>query len=48
MLSEFAKAVLKTHNISEEDVDDVSDTLVITFKDGTKHQICEVWSRKRP
>lgn len=45
MLSEFAKAVLKTHNINEEDVDEVSDNLVVTFKDGTKHQIVECWSR---
>lgn len=45
MLTEFAKAVLKTHNINEEDVDEVADNLVVTFKDGTKHQIVECWSR---
>ena len=48
MLSEFAKAVLKTHNINEDEVDEVSDNLVVTFKDGTKQQIVECWSRKRP
>ena len=48
MITDFAKAVLKNHNIDEEDVEDVSDSLVITFKDGTKHQIVECWSRKRP
>lgn len=45
MLSEFAEAVLKNHKISEEDVAEVSSDLVITFKDGTKQQVCEVWSR---
>ena len=45
MLSEFAQAVLKNHKINEEDVESVDNNLVITFKDGTKQQICEVWSR---
>lgn len=48
MLSEFAQAVLKNHKINEEDVESVDNSLVVTFKDGSKHQICEVWSRKRP
>lgn len=45
MLSEFAQNVLKNHRINEEDVESVNNDLVITFKDGTKQQICEVWSR---
>ena len=45
MLSEFAEAVLKNHKIDPELVDSVDNSLVITFKDGTKHQVCEVWSR---
>lgn len=45
MLSEFALSVLKSHKINEEDVDSVNNDLVITFKDGTRQQICEVWSR---
>ncbi len=45
MLSEYAQSVLKSHNIDVEDVDDVSDTFVVTFKDGTRHQIVECWSR---
>lgn len=45
MLSEFAQAVLKNHKINEEDVESVDNSLVVTFKDGTKQQICEVWSR---
>ena len=48
MITDFAKAVLKNHNINEEDVDEMSDSFVVTFKDGTKHQIVECWSRKRP
>lgn len=45
MLSEFAQAVLKNHKINEEDVESVDNSLIVTFKDGSKHQICEVWSR---
>lgn len=45
MLSEFAQAVLKNHKINEEDVESVDNSLVVTFKDGSKQQICEVWSR---
>ena len=45
MLSEFAQAVLKNHKINEEDVESVDNSLIVTFKDGTKQQICEVWSR---
>ena len=47
MLSEFAQAVLKNHKINEEDVESVDNSLVVTFKDGSKQQICEVWSRVR-
>lgn len=45
MLSEFAKGVLKNHRINEEDVESVDNNLVVTFKDGSQQQICEVWSR---
>lgn len=45
MLSEFAKAVLKNNRIPEDDVDQVDSNLVVTFRDGSQQQICEVWSR---
>lgn len=45
MLSEFAQNVLKNNKIDEKDVESVDNNLVITFKDGTKQQIVECWSR---
>lgn len=45
MLSEFAKAVLKNNRINEDDVDNVDVNMVVTYKDGSQHQLCEVWSR---
>lgn len=48
MLSEWAQGVLKANRIDPDDVDDVSSTFEVTFKDGSRRQICEVWSRKHP
>lgn len=45
MLSEFEKAVLKNNRINEDDVESVDSSLVVTLKDGTKHQIVESFSR---
>ena len=45
MLNEFAHNVLKNHKINEEDVESVDNSLVVTFKDGSKQQIVECWSR---
>lgn len=45
MLSEFEQAVLKNNRINEEDVESVNTNMVVTMKDGTKHQIVESYSR---
>lgn len=45
MLSEFAQAVLKNNKIEEDNVESVDNNLIITFKDGSKQQIVECWSR---
>lgn len=45
MLTDFQKAILKNNRIDENDVDSVDASYVITFKDGTQQQLCEVWSR---
>lgn len=45
MLSEFETNVLKNNRIDPEQVESVSADLVVTMKDGTKHQIVETWSR---
>lgn len=45
MLSEFEKSILKSNRINEDDVASVDGHLVVTFKDGTKQQIVETWSR---
>lgn len=45
MLSDYAQSVLKAHKIDEKDVESVDNQLVVTFKDGSRQQICEVWSR---
>lgn len=46
MLSDNEKKILASHRIPEEDVERVTSDLVVTFKDGSQRQICEVWSRK--
>lgn len=46
MLSDNEKKLLASHRIPEEDVESVTSELVVSFKDGSKRQICEVWSRK--
>lgn len=45
MLSEFELAVLKNNRIDAEDVESVDSSLVVTLKDGSKHQIVESFSR---
>lgn len=45
MLDEWAKYQLKLNHINEEDVEDMSTDMVVTFKDGTERRICQVWSR---
>lgn len=45
MLNEFEKAVLKNNGINEEDVEGVTTSYVIKMKDGTEHQLCEIYSR---
>ena len=45
MLSEFELSVLKSNKIDPEQVASVDANLVVTMKDGTKQQICEVYSR---
>ena len=45
MLDEWAKYQLKLNKIPEEDVAEMSTDMVVTFKDGTKKRVCEVFSR---
>lgn len=45
MLSEFEQAVLRNNRIDMDKVESVDANLVVTFKDGTKHQIVESFSR---
>lgn len=45
MLSEFELAVLKNNQIDPEDVEGVSSTYIVKMKDGSLHQLCEVYSR---
>lgn len=45
MLDEWAKYQLKLNHIDEEDVDEMSTDFVVTFKDGTKRRVCQIYSR---
>ena len=45
MLSDWAQGVLKANRINPEEVEDVSSSFTVTFKDGSQRQICEVWTR---
>lgn len=45
MLSEWAKYQLKLNRINEDDVEEVTNDMVVKFKDGTEKTICEVYSR---
>lgn len=49
MLTEDKIAALKNHMICEETLKDIEDynpeTRIVTFKDGSKHQIVECWTR---
>lgn len=48
MLSDWAQGVLKANRINPEEVEDVSSSFTVTFKDGSQRQICEIWTRKLP
>ena len=45
MLGEFELSVLKSNKIDPDQVASVDASMIVTMKDGTKQQICEVWSR---
>ena len=45
MLTEWAKYQLELNRIPVEDVDEVSADMEVTFKDGTKRRICEIYTR---
>lgn len=45
MLTDFGKGILKANRISDENIESVTESGLVTFKDGTQRQICEVWSR---
>lgn len=45
MLSDFEMAVLKNNRIDPDDVEGVSTSYVVKMKDGSEHQLCEVYSR---
>lgn len=45
MLSEWEQSVLKNNRIDFNNVESVDANLVVTMKDGTKHQIVENISR---
>lgn len=45
MLTEYAKSILKANRITEDDVEELSANMEVTFKDGTKRTICEVITR---
>lgn len=47
MLSEWEKSVLKNNRIDEDDVAEVTSNYIVKMKDGSEHQICEVYSRVR-
>ncbi len=45
MLSEFELAVLKNNKIDPNDVEGVTTGYIVKMKDGTEHQLCEVYTR---
>lgn len=49
MLTEEKIAALKNHMICDETLKDIEDynpeTRIVTFKDGSEHQIVECWTR---
>lgn len=45
MLNDWEQSVLKANRIDAEDVESVSSEMLVTFKDGSKRRICEIWSR---
>lgn len=45
MLNEFEMAVLKNNKIDPNDVEGVTTAYVVKMKDGSEHQLCEVYTR---
>lgn len=45
MLSEFEQSVIKNHKLDESLIESIEPTLVVNYKDGSRHQIVECWSR---
>lgn len=45
MLTEWEQYQLKLNHINEEDVESLSTDMVVTFKDGTKRRMCQIYSR---
>lgn len=45
MLSEWEESVLKYNRIDPDTVESVSNSMEVTFKNGDKRTICEIWSR---
>lgn len=45
MLSDFELAVLKNAKINQDDVEGVTTGYVVKMKDGSEHQLCEVYTR---
>lgn len=45
MLSDFEKAIIKNNKLDEDLIESIDPSLLVTYKDGSKHQIVETWSR---
>lgn len=45
MLSDFELAVLKNNKIDPNDVEGVTTGYVVKMKDGSEHQLCEIYTR---
>lgn len=45
MLSEFEQAVIRNNGLNMDEVEGITTSYEVTLKDGSKHQLCEVYSR---
>lgn len=45
MFTEFEEAVIRNYRLDADLIESIDPALVITFKDGTKHQLVESYSR---
>lgn len=45
MFSEFEQSVINNHKLNADLIESIEPTLIVNYKDGTKHQIVECWSR---